>query len=351
MIFSNKRVIYCNLKEMNEHLQFCKNYRTCYFREKISGESFNNNCYLVDRTRWLELSYRKGSFVATYKFDKATAETDDHQVITGLQAYRVLQRYYKVPRTTDCKENSLFSAIPLLWNNPKYERQKVNAICYDMNSAYAYAMLQDIPDTSVKPIAKKIEPGEIGFGFDEQGNVKLQHTGFCPYVFKLMESPFKRFVEKYYKIKQTAKTKLEKRKAKEYLNFCVGFLQGRNEFLRAYIVCSANERILNLIDENTIYCNTDSIVSLVERPELEIGTDIGQWKVEHKGEFAFIGFNFQWYGEQPSVRGVSKTYFKKDWDILKDDMPGVNNMYELDYFDFKLKGVQDVKSKESQIQI
>ena len=78
---------------MNEHLQFCKNYRTCYFREKINGESFNNNCYLVDRTRWLELSYRKGSFVATYKFDKATAETDDHQVITGLQAYKDIIKY------------------------------------------------------------------------------------------------------------------------------------------------------------------------------------------------------------------------------------------------------------------
>ena len=342
-MFSNKRIIYCTTEEMQSHLTYCRENRQIVFREKLKGEAFNNYAFLIDRTRWLEISYRKGSYCATYRFDKATTETDNHQVITGLQAYRVLRRYYKVPQTTPCKEASLFSASPLLWANDKYQSQRVDAICYDMNSAYAYAMLQDIPDTSKPPMEKKIEQGEIGFGFDENGNVCLQHAGFCPYVFKTIPSPFHKFVYTWYNRKKNAKTKLEKRKAKEYLNFCVGFLQGRNEFLRAFIVCFANERIKSLMDENTIYCNTDSIVSLVPRDDLEIGTDIGQFKIEHEGKFAFKGFNYQWNDSKPCVRGVVKEYFQDGWDILKDDMPEVKNKYELDLITLELKECENVK--------
>ena len=79
-----------------------------------------------------------------------------------------------------------------------------------MNSAYAYAMLQDIPDTSKPPMAKKIEQGEIGFGFDENGNVCLQHAGFCPYVFKTIQSAFHKFVYTWYNRKKKEKLKLGK---------------------------------------------------------------------------------------------------------------------------------------------
>ena len=119
-----------------------------------------------------------------------------------------------------------------------------------------------------------------------------------------------------------------KRKAKEYLNFCVGFLQHRDPYTRAQIVGLANDRILSLIDENTIYCNTDSIVSLTERPDLEIGNDIGQWKVEHRDKFAFVGYNYQWGTGLPSIRGKPKTDFEEGWDILKDELPDCGNKFK-----------------------
>ena len=129
---------------------------------------------------------------------------------------------------------------------------------------------------------------------------------------------------------KNAKTKAEKRKAKEYLNFCVGFLQNRDPYTRAQIVGLANDLILSLIDENTLYCNTDSIVCLKEREDLKLGEDIGEWKIEKKGLFAFKGFNYQWDFDPPSIRGKTKSYFDSGWDILKDDLPVCKNMY---YFD------------------
>lgn len=325
-MFTQKKIKYCDFNEINSHLKYCYDFRDIQFRQKIKGETFGVKAFIVDRLKYFELSYRYGDNACTYIFDKSSGDTEDHQQITGLEAFRVLSMYTHINRIVESKEEAPFSAKALLWKNKKYEGKRVDAIAYDMNSAYSYAMLQDMPDTSIPPKTKYIQPGEIGF--DLEGN--RQTSGYSIYVFRLMESPFKKFVYNYYEKKKNAKTNAEKRKAKEYLNFCVGFLQNRDPFTRAQIVGLANDLILSLIDENTIYCNTDSIVSLKERPDLKIGTNIGEWKQERKGKFAFVGFNYQWDLEQPSVRGKTKSYFNTGWDILTDELPECSNIY---YFD------------------
>ena len=300
------------------------------YREKHKEETFGNKAFIVDRLKNFEITYKYGDNPCTYIFDKSSGDTEDHQQITGLEAYRVLSMYTHINKVIDSKEDAPFSAKGLLWKNKKYEGQRVQAICYDMNSAYSYAMIQDMPDTSVPPKAKVIGAGEIGF--DVNGN--RQTSGYSIYVFRLIESPFKKFVQTYYDKKNKAKTKAERRKAKEYLNFCVGFLQNRDPFTRAQIVGLANDLILSLIDENTLYCNTDSIVCLKEREDLKLGDNIGEWKIEHRGDFAYVGFNYQWNLDKPSIRGKTKSYFKDNWDILKDELPECNNSY---YFD-RIKG-------------
>ena len=329
-MFTRKKVQYCNFKEINSHLQYCYENKQIEYREKHKGETFGNKAFIVDRLKNFELTYRYGDYPCTYIFDKSSGDTEDHQQITGLEAYRVLSMYTHINKVIDSKEDAPFSAKGLLWKNKKYEGQRVQAICYDMNSAYSYAMIQDMPDTSVPPKAKVIGAGEIGF--DVNGN--RQTSGYSIYVFRLIESPFKKFVQTYYDKKNKAKTKAERRKAKEYLNFCVGFLQNRDPFTRAQIVGLANDLILSLIDENTLYCNTDSIVCLKEREDLKLGDNIGEWKIEHRGDFAYVGFNYQWNLDKPSIRGKTKTYFKDNWDILKDELPECNNSY---YFD-RIKG-------------
>lgn len=329
-MFTRKKVQYCNFKEINSHLQYCYENKQIEYREKHKGETFGNKAFIVDRLKNFELTYRYGDYPCTYIFDKSSGDTEDHQQITGLEAYRVLSMYTHINKVIDSKEDAPFSAKGLLWKNKKYEGQRVQAICYDMNSAYSYAMIQDMPDTSVPPKAKVIGAGEIGF--DVNGN--RQTSGYSIYVFRLIESPFKKFVQTYYDKKNKAKTKAERRKAKEYLNFCVGFLQNRDPFTRAQIVGLANDLILSLIDENTLYCNTDSIVCLKEREDLKLGDNIGEWKIEHRGDFAYVGFNYQWNLDKPSIRGKTKSYFKDNWDILKDELPECNNSY---YFD-RIKG-------------
>lgn len=325
-MYCNKRTRYVDFNTINEHIKYCYKYRHILFREKRVGESFGIDAFIVDRLKHFEISYSLGGYPCTYIFDKSTGNTEDHQQITGLQAYTVLSRYTHINKVIESKEDAPFSAKPLLWNNPKYEGKRVDAISYDMNSAYSYAMLQPMPDTSIPPKQKYIEPGEIGFDLD--GN--RQTKGYSIYVFNLIESPFKKFVETYYNKKMTATNKADKRRAKEYLNFCVGFLQNRDPYTRAQIVGLANDRIKELIDQDTVYCNTDSIVSTKERPDLELGTEIGQWKIEHKGKFAFVGFNYQWDLGPPSIRGKPKTDFEEGWDILKDELPLCNNMYRFD---------------------
>lgn len=325
-MFSRRKVVYCSLEQINNILKYCYRTRTCIFRDKNDNESFGANAYIVDRIKYLSISYAYGGKAATYIFDKSSGDTEDHQQITGLQAFTLLSRYCYVNRVIQDKDEAPFSAKGLLYKNPKYEGQRVEAICYDMNSAYSYAMLQPMPDTSIPPKRKYIEKGEIGFDLD--GN--RQTSGYSIYVFNLMDSPFKKFVYTYYKKKKNAKNKSDRRRYKEYLNFAVGFLQGRDPYTRAQIVGLANDLMKKLIDENTLYCNTDSIVSLVERPELIIGEDVGEWKIEHKGLFAYKGYNYQWDYEIPTFRGKVKTDFYVGWDILRDPLPECQNKYCFD---------------------
>ena len=98
-------------------------------------------------------------------------------------------------------------------------------------------------------------------------------------------------------------------------------MQKTNPFIRAKIIYEANKMISDLIDENTLYCNTDSIVSLTERKDIKLGNNIGQFKIEHQGDFAYIGFNYQWNRDVPSYRSIQKSAFKEGYDMLKDPLP------------------------------
>lgn len=49
------------------------------------------------------------------------------------------------------------------------------------------------------------------------------------------------------------------------------------------------ELVYSAVDNNTIYVDTDCIISKVERDDLSIGTDFGQWKLAHSGRCAIAG--------------------------------------------------------------
>ena len=141
-----------------------------------------------------------------------------------------------------------------------------------------------------------------------------------------------------------AEAKLEvDRKAKDMLVMCVGFMQRHNFWMRAAIIGHCNRRIKKLINKYD-YCillsNTDSIVSTERIPEIEdqIGTELGQWKIEHEGDFAYIGHTYQWNMEKPKWRGIPKTAIPEKFDLLTDYKEKFEfvNPY---YYDIKAKKI------------
>ena len=338
MNFTRFRERYIDASEMNSLLRYTTKYYNIVFGSK-GADLFKRTAYIEDGIVNFKLTLKIGSIPCTYICRKDSMEV--HEQINGGEAFRILSTFYKVPRV-DKKfcgraDEGGMSASPIIWYNPKYECQWVDAYGYDMNSAYSFSMLEDMPDTSVPLRSGQIKEG-IEIGFEEILNPKNpeatmlvpKYKGFSLYIFPLMESPFKRFVEIWYSKKINSEPGSSERiKAKGVLNFSIGQLQNINPFLRATIIGKCNERINKLIDDDTLYCNTDSIVSR-RKLNLDIGTNVGQWKLEHEGKFAYKGFNYQWKNGDVSYRHVPKSWFPADWDITMDELPVGKNLYRFD---------------------
>lgn len=347
-MFKSKEVKFISIQEFNKHLTFCKKYRDIVYEARKFGEKYLVANIVVDIVN-IYLTYREGGKTVTYT-TRLDGNGNVHK-ITGLLAYQTICKYYKVPnmKTFDWMKRNITkvgqksqiswiiaSSVPLLYsNNDKAGKTYNNCWGYDMTSAYAWALTQPIPDTTQQPrFYDTVKEGEIGF----LANGTITFDSLANVIFPLMESPFKRFVNKWFGIKKYG-TPEESAKAKQMLNFAVGYMQRTNPFIRNTIVERCNLKIESLIDENTLFSNTDSLVSLVERKDLDIGPNIGQFHLEHKGKFAYIGFNYQWNDAVPTYRGVAKQWFinfeqqhHRKWSILDDEVPNIeSNTYCYDY--------------------
>ena len=321
-MYSKKRYVYLDKDAFNEKLKIAKEAYHLVYRAPEYKERLGLKAFLEDRMVQVVLTFREftasGYKAVSYVFFKDGR--NETQKISGVDAYATLKKYTNID-----EKKSKISASPFLYKNEKYEGTRNKAIGYALNSAYSWAMIQDMPDTTKMQKAGIVKNDEIGF--DLITGERILPGNKAPVIFKLMESPFKKFVAHWYNIKKNPKTPEEKKKAKNMLNFSVGYLQRKNPYLRAQIIGICNDYMRSLIDENTLYCNTDSLVSLVPRPDLELGNGLGQWKIEHQGQFAYRGFNYQW-DKDVSYRGIPKSWFKEDFDILVDELPICGNMYE-----------------------
>lgn len=340
-MFKRKKIRFVDVNEMRELLDYAKKFRFIIFGEPEYPVLYY--AYIHDTMSHIYLTMRKLNEVCTWVFRKDVIDSTEE--ITGMDAYMELAKDYK--RVTGGKipiiEEDVGSARAILAYNEDYNRKRVTAKCYDQNSAYAIAMMQPMPFTNaLAGMNRKVEDGEIGFVNMEvlprKGWVMncepclqmiLPGEGTASYIFKSMNSPFKAFAQRWF-IRKLESSGPAKHKAKQMIVYSVGYLQRKNPFLRAAVVEYANRSITSLMDENTIYVNTDSIVSTADRNELPIGENLGQFKIEHQGEFAHVGFNYQWNDDKPSYRGIPKSWFPEDYDILRDGIPRNGNLYELD---------------------
>ena len=349
---SHKIVIVETAADFNRILDTVK--KSCpniYFKEKPAAENFGFNAYIKISPSVVSVSFKNGKKPIEYKFF-LTGDPDMNDYRTGGESFAILSRYYKIQRLEN--PEMFGSASQLLYKNEKYSGKRVKAWSYDMNSAFGRMMLEPIPNIDTLELDAELKEGQIGFYEHENRsshNMDLR-IGFevgrkYRYVCELMPSPFKKFVEVYFEKKKNASAKLkeavseadkekrriEKLKAKNVLNMCIGVLQLYNPLLRACIVDRCNKFIRDLIDSDTIYANTDCIVSVKPRADLEamLGEGLGEFKLEHAGDFFAWQkktFNYQWNLDIPVVRGVPKRWFKnfqkafkRKYDILIDTYP------------------------------
>lgn len=329
----------------------------------ISKISLSQHMIIELKDTKLEITtrYYEYGVPTTYIFD---LNNEDIFIRSGLDYFKEFSRAYKVPKADKYNierlnrykntENNKYvcSASPILDYNRKYEKQLLeNCYEYDLNSAYANTLLRKIPDLENPVIAKwpdqiKVNKNEVGFILDD--TLSIVNSGYMADIkFKLIDTPkkLKDFLIRWYNRKKNS-TGNEKLEAKAMLNLPIGYCQRYNPFLRSYVVNTCNKVIKELIDENTLFWNTDAIFSKVRRPELEIGNEIGQFKEIKCNKLVYVGNVYQINDEDPTYRGISKTWFKsfekeygRKYDLLKDYDKTISriNYYDLNCETLKLE--------------
>lgn len=305
-------------------------------RGKTEKDSMANCCYIHDGPVKITVTteYQGQTFdFYTYKDGRDIWEG----VKEGGECYRVLSRHYWKPQRHFEPD---MSASPLIGCNPEYNNTRQTAWGYDLNSAYSAQILKGWIDEWSGPTPKIIEEDEIGF---DANLSSLMNVGeFSLFVFKKCPPPegLVRFINHYYEIKKNPRDAAQKAEAKNMLNHTIGCLQNKNPFLRAYVIASCNDYIRNLLNEDSLLWNTDSIVSRTRRYDIEenLGSEIGQWKLEHEGEFAYIGLTYQWNYETPTWRSVPKKWIPEHYDILDPNNPMIveTNVWTMDWEQLQL---------------
>lgn len=235
--------------------------------------------------------------------------------------------------------------------HPELSMQRISDVYYyDENSMYPAIFADKIPDSTKRELCgdSRVKPGWIGFRIVNAQTWQLSQPGERAWFqMPLMESPYKKLIQKWYDKKQEAREKgdfITEARYKAKLNSVIGLLQYRNPFVWAYIILTARKQMDALVDENTILVHTDSIVSLKKREDLDVGTGIGQFREKHLESFVFNAKteNFQMNFDPPSIKGIPKSLYKKGWDMTKDTIP-VKGIYpwKIDKDELKL-----VRNKE-----
>ena len=296
--------------------------------------------YIYDTKKWMHIVGRLDDTNKIIHYI-SSRETDEENVLsnedTKAKALKVAGQIlgkidYDKTYLQRNPEHAIYSskAYTFFDADPDYNGKTIDhCYGYDVNKMYLSILSDTIPDTR-NPLGEGIVgPGEIGFiqsgtftknkRGEYREHLKLVKEGkFALFRFKDIESPFKSFaqstIKKIEKAKQD-KNKFEETRLKNTVVFMIGQIQNKNPFVRASIVEKANKLILNAKDNNTIYINTDSIVSLVPRYDLEIDScKVGAFKLEHEDKpFWYKDFNYIWYDtekKKESIRGKIKGEIK-----------------------------------------
>ena len=289
-------IVITDYNEWNEIIDQCESLRIKY---KIKQRLSNLHLSLVNN---------KGFQFARYVFSVSGEEPEYEPSIISIAKefnkvpYNHIENQYgyrEVPTDDPHRFKvkwDIENSRPFGFFEEYFANQDLICYSYDINSSYSYAMTFPMPDTS-KPALLNAKVGVHQIGFSKDGFVTTDYGIRMDYVFDLIESPFKEYVCKYYKLKaQAAPGSNERTEYKYRLNIPYGLTQRHNIFIHNTIIYWATKYVRQFLDEDTIYSNVDSIVSLSKRTDLPLGNDMGQFKCEHEDMYfkcAHIGC-YQW---------------------------------------------------------
>lgn len=225
--------------------------------------------------------------------------------------------------------------------NEKYIGQTLeNCICYDRNKAYLATCRNLVAPTEFLGDLKRA-PKKDEIGFNPDG---VPHYGpskvLCRWIFKAGYLPGLTKWATYIQEKQSTCAPEEKKYWKNMANIAIGNLGNKhntlknNRPLRNCIVYQMNKYISDLMDENTVFSNTDSLVSLKPRPDLTLSKEVGDFKIEHEGSFIYLDKDhYQW--NQGRVNAANDTLLQA-WEKAHNRkfILGKDNLSEI--YEYKL---------------
>lgn len=231
---------------------------------------------------------------------------------------------------TDIKKEEYVVSGAFHYFNPQYEGKMLNGVyVYDVNKAYCAHLAEGYyPDVDAGDLGGGIAKyDEVGFEVFGDNIVRVVETG------EYAEVRFPKKTDRKLSnwaiakgkemeaLKKNGKTK-ELLEEKLAINVALGILRNHNPWWYVYIVNTVCKKMKNLMDENTLLCNTDSIFSLTKREDLDIGTGLGQFKVECvEGRLFYKGNNFVLYDKDGKLLKQVHQGVKKE---EQDDISFIN---------------------------
>lgn len=279
--------------------------------------------------------------------EEDTVQLDDTETKSRNKANGYYSSVFKkLFPNTEIPKSAYGEEKPILDSNRKTDNVFIEkAYCYDLNSAYL-SVLKDgkYPDVDKGDLGfGMVEAEQIGFvcinGFDDKGReqkiiTEIKYEGeWAEHRFVMSYSqPLYDWVHRTYdrlcQYKKEGK-KYEAGIEKLAIVKSIGVLRNHNVWFHSYIVRKISRFMRENLDEYSILWNTDSIISLTKREDLQIGSGLGEFKLEFDGcPMRHIGVNYAWRdsdgiyhaksrGEKEGEKEENQAYAKRFLEIGK----------------------------------
>lgn len=325
-------------EEFEKRLKIVNDCGFVFIFEKYTNQPIANVCYIDITATKCKITYKLIK-KRTYVFDLDGNQLSEQTVINACSQLTKVYKYEDVEEVLGIKYDhtiapdgkaygyrvNIGSAAPYKYFNKTYYNKEIKAYEYDLSSAYLQVLAKlRLPKLTTMKCNTVVGKNQVGFyqaGNTKVGN-KLNFTyregAYCQWVFDLMpERPYEEWAIKKLNQLSSMPKGPEKDKIKNVPRYSVGQMQNHNPFIRCMVVETCTKLIKSLQDENTVYSNTDSIVSLTQRPDIENYTDY-KFHTDSKhynARFYMVqdgdGISYQWNDEMPKASGLKKRYIER----------------------------------------